>query len=252
MSERSVKIFSPRHRKSNSVRANQPGDVLRCLLLARGPEWVAVDVTTGAVVRSHASGWPVVPTDSSLYLEAYRENTAQGKNRKGPELDVIDIELAADDEPLDPARPEAVMVRDAPQRVGTGRRRATRRVLEELLPANPKRPLLGSLGPSIAYADLDGSKPSVALVEPDRTPTFFYDEGGTWCHFALQGRKHRLGVVDERVLEALRRVRALGESEPNAAVANVIGGTPKYLVVALGAPRQSQAPKLVLSVLPRP
>ena len=46
--------------------ADEPGQVLRCLLLARGPEWVAVDVTSGAFVRSRASGWPVVPTDSSL------------------------------------------------------------------------------------------------------------------------------------------------------------------------------------------
>ena len=65
-----VRLPSRRHRRPGAVRANRPGDVLRCLLLARGPEWVAVDVATGALVRSRASGWPVVATDSSLVAGA--------------------------------------------------------------------------------------------------------------------------------------------------------------------------------------
>ncbi len=41
-----MRLPSGRRRRSGAVRANEPGDVLRCLLLARGPEWVAVDVAT--------------------------------------------------------------------------------------------------------------------------------------------------------------------------------------------------------------
>jgi len=130
---RAVRLPSGRHRRPGAVRANRPGEVLRCVLLARGPEWVIVDVATGALVRSRASGWPVVATDSSLVAGASLDGD-RGKHHIGPELDVVEIELADDDEPSDPARPEAVMVRHAPERVGTPRRRAVRRILHELLP----------------------------------------------------------------------------------------------------------------------
>jgi hypothetical protein len=221
--------------------------VLRCVLLARGPEWVAVDVVTGAVLRSRASGWPVVTADSSL---GRAESNDGGLARAGPELGVVKIELAADDEPADPARPEAVMVQDAPELVGIPRRRAVRRILKELLPADPRRPLLGSLGPSISYEDLDGSRPSVAVVAPDRTPLFGRDANGTWCQFTLGGRKHRLPVTDGRLVEVDGPSR--GGPLSHESVTKAIGGVPRYLVVALGMPHRGQAPKLVLGALPRP
>ncbi|MGO9964126.1 MAG: hypothetical protein ACLPUG_11940 [Acidimicrobiales bacterium] len=248
MRRHAVRLPSHRHRRPGAARTNRPGDVLRCLLLARGPEWVLVDVATGSLVRSRASGWPVVATDSSL--AAPSPGTGRGEHRTGPELDIVDIRLADDDEPPDPARPEAVMVMQAPERVGTPRRRAARRILHELVPADPRRPLLGSLGPSISYVDLDGSRPSVVVVPPDRPPAFSCDATGTWCQFSLGGRKHRLPVVDERLIDA--KDRAPGGTLTNDAVLEAIGGPPRYLVVALGAPHRGQAPKLVLGVLPRP
>jgi hypothetical protein len=210
--------------------------VLRCLLLARGPEWVAVDVASGALVRSGAGGWPLAAGDPGP--------------GPAPELDIVDIELGDDDEPPDPARPEAVTVRHAPQRIGTPRRRAVRRLLQDLLPVDPKRPLLGSLGPSISYEDLDGLRPSLAVVAPDRAPVFASDANTTWCQFGLAGRKHQLPVIDERLVEV--RTGAKGGVLGADAVARAIGGAPRYLVIGLGSPRQGQAPKVVLGVLPRP
>lgn len=250
MARHSVKLPSARHRRPGAARVNSPGGVLRCLLLARGPEWVVVDVATGALVRSRASGWPVVATDSAFARATSSQAKVTGQAHTGPELDVVEIELAADDEPSDPARPEAVMIQKAPQLLGTPKRRAVRRILKELLPADPKRPLLGSLGPSISYEDLDGSRPSVALVAPDRPPVFAWDTRGTWCRFILAGRQHQLPVLDERVVEVDGPSR--GGTLAKEAVEKAVGGTPKYLVVALGAPRQGQSPKLVLGVLPRP
>ena len=114
-----------------------------------------------------------------------------------------------------PFRPEAVMVRRSPLHVGAPRRRAVRRLLQDLLPANSKRPLLGSLGPSISYEDLDGSRPSVALIAPDRAPIFTFDAKGTWCQFSLGGRRHHLGVVDERCSrQAPEREGGRSMSEP--------------------------------------
>jgi len=227
-----------------------PGAVLRCVLLSQGPEWVVVDVATGALVRSRASGWPAASAGATNDNGAGAGSTGGALLEGANALDVVDIELGTDDEPPDPARPEAVMVKDAPLRVGVPRRRAVRRMLKDLLPADPKRPLLGSLGPSIAYEDLDGSRPSVAVVAPDRAPIFVSDATGVSCQFTLGGRKHRLPVLDTRVVQSgpVARASALGTD----AVSRAIGGPPRYLVIGLGAPRRGQAPKLVFSVLPRP
>jgi len=250
MRSRGVKLPPGRRRRPGAVRADRPGAVIRCLLLAGGPEWVAVDVASGALVRSHASRWPTSGVHESLEAPEAPADARAVRPEVAPELDLVDIELAADDEPSDPARPEAVMLRHAPARVGTPRRRAVRRILQELLPVDPKRPLLGSLGPSISFEDLDGSRPSVAVVAPDRAPVFASDAKGTWCQFGLGGRKHQLPVVDARILEA--RTATRGAALGGEAVARAIGGSPRYLVIGLGAPRRGQAPKLVLGVLPRP
>jgi hypothetical protein len=250
MSERGVRLPPRRRRRPGAARADQPGDVLRCLLLARGPEWVAVDVATGALVRSRASGWPAAASDSEPDASPTEGDAHPGRPYPAHALDLVEIELAGDDEPPDPSRPEAVMVRRSPLRVGAPRRRAVRRLLQDLLPANSKRPLLGSLGPSISYEDLDGSRPSVAVIAPDRAPIFTFDAKGTWCQFSLGGRRHHLPVVDERLLEAGTRAR--GGALDVGAVTRAVGGVPKYLIVGLGAPRRGQAPKLVLGVLPRP
>ena len=248
MSRGALRLPARRHRHPGAARANEPGDVLRCLLLAGGPEWVALDLATGALVRSRASGWPVVPADSGLARRAAAEDVP-GLGPL-PELSVVEVELAEDDEPADPARPEAVMIRAAPALVGTLHRRAVRRVLKELLPADSRRPLLGSLGPSISYEDLDGSRPSVTLVAPDRLPAFGRDANGTWCQFTLGGRKHRLPVTDARIATVDGPSR--GGPLAHEAVTRALGGTPRFLVVALGVPRRGQSPKLVLSALPRP
>jgi hypothetical protein len=73
---------------------------------------------------------------------------------------------------------------------------------------------------------------------------------GTWCQFSLGGRKHRLPVVDERLIDAKDGAR--DGALTSDAVVKAVGGVPRYLVVALGAPHRGQAPKLVLGVLPRP
>lgn len=250
MSQRGVRLPPRRRRRPGAVRADQPGDVLRCVLLARGPEWVAVDVATGALVRSRASGWPPAEADSGPDARASEDDEPAGPRYAAQALDLVDIELADDDEPPDPSRPEAVMVRRSPTRVGAPRRRSVRRLVQDLLPANAKRPLLGSLGPSISYEDLDGSRPSVAVIAPDRAPIFTFDAKGTWCQFSLGGRRHHLPVVDERLLDAGTRAR--GGALDLGAVTRAVGGVPKYLIVGLGAPRRGQAPKLVLGVLPRP
>ena len=236
-----VRIDSGRDRRLGLPRAARAGETLRCVLLAMGAHgFVAADTASGALVRSRA------------HEPAWEPDSYENATDHSPPsvFDVVDLELALDDQPPDGSRPEAVALARAPVRVGTAKRRALRRLLSDLLPLDPTRALLGSLGPSIAYEDLDGSSPSVSLVAPDRTPALSAGEGSAYCQFVLGGRQHRLSVLDERVVAATagRRGQLLGAEAVTAA----IGGSPRYLVVALGPPVAGQSPKLVLGVLARP
>lgn len=242
MSPKGVHLPPSRNRRPGMTRPDQPGAVLRCVLLASGcGEWVAVEVQSGALVRSHA------PRRGAVENEASVPDRPLGH---AVPLEVIDIEIGVDDEPPDPSRPEAIAVAGPPNGLGRGRRRAMRSLLASLVPHDASRPLLGSLGPSIAYADLDGTRPSVTVIHPDRAPQFGTEARGSWCQFTLGGRKHRLSVTDERVIAATsgRRGEVLGAD----AVVAALGGPVHYLVVGLGSPVAAQAPKLVLGALPRP
>ena len=269
---RRVRIPGGRTRRPGAVRAHRAGDVLHCLVLARGPEeWVAVDVTTGALVRTHPDALPIgaapaaaartarLPVDEGPpgaassdvggEAEPHLDDGEIRPERLARELELVEVVLAEDAEPPDPARPEAVTLASPPVVLGAPRRRVVRKVLRSLVGGDPKRPLLGTLGPSIAYEDLDGTRPSIAVVVPDRLPMFATDSRGSWCQFTLGGRKHRLTVIDERVVAATsgRRGELLGTDSVTAA----IGGQPRFLVIGLGTPYLGQAPKLVVSVLPR-
>jgi hypothetical protein len=93
--------------------------------------------------------------------------------------------------------------------------------------------LLGTLGPSIAYGDLDGTRPSVVVIAPEVRPRFGTGPTGPWCQFLLGGRRHTLPCA-----------------EGAAPDANATGHGAKLLVVALGAPQRGQVPKVVLGALP--
>jgi hypothetical protein len=120
-----------------------------------------------------------------------------------------------------------------PTLLGEPRRRATRRLLRHLVTRATDRPLLGTLGPSIAYGDLGGTRPSVVIVAPQGRPRFGVGPGGPWCQFLLAGRRHTLPCT--------------AQATPDA---SATGHGSKLLVVALGAPKRGQVPKIVLGTLP--
>jgi hypothetical protein len=143
------------------------------------------------------------------------------------------LTIGTDSEPPDPARPEAVVLAGRPVLLGQTRRRTTRRLLRQLVTKTNDRPLLGTLGPSIAYGDLDGTRPSVAIISPQVQPRFGVGPNGPWCQFLLGGRRHTMPC-----------------SEGATPDASATGHDTKLLVVALGAPRRGQVPKIVLGALP--
>jgi hypothetical protein len=217
-------------------REHKAGGSLECLVLAIGPEeWAAVDLRSGAIVRLHPGGAASFGDD--------------GGDPIAP-LDVVALRLAEDPNPLDPGRPEAVVPLGPPTRRGRLRTRQARRVLRSLVPRTDPRPLLGVIGPSAPYADLEGGRPSVVLVQPDRRPEIVAADGSVWCSFGLSGADERLPVTDARATAAASAIP--GTILSPAGIAAMIGHPVHYLLVALLPPSGGHARKAVIGLLPRP
>jgi hypothetical protein len=213
-------IPASRHFEAGKLRADGPGAVLRCLVLAPGPDWVAADLESGAILRARAAD--VAPdVDAPL-------------TRLGRTLSAVELTLGRDDEPADPGRPEAVPLATQPVRLRRPRRGAVRRLVGHLVTADTRRPLLGTVATSVSYADLDGTVPSVVIVAPDDRPRFGSGADGLWCQFSLGGRGHGLSFPAATSIEDLPR--------PDSA---------RLLVVGFGAPCRGQLPKVVLGALPK-
>ena len=200
-------------------------------------------------MRSRASGWPVVTTDSSL-VAGTTLGAGRGRADTGPELDVVEIELASDDEPTDPARPEAVMVRPRPSASGppsgepcaassTSSSRATRSV--------PFSAPWARRSPIWTWTDPVRRSRSSPQTGRRLSPLTWQARGATSTSAAAST------VSPSSTNASWRQRTAPGTGCLSADdVVAAIGGTPRYLVVALGAPHRGQSPKLVLGVLPRP
>ena len=166
----------------------------------------AVDLASGAVVRTGAERL------EGLDLRPY---------------DVVSVALAADTEPLDPTQPEAVVLAGPPSTV---RRLTSRRADRWLRPLHhPERAhLLGFAGPSIPFWELDGSRPSVALIAT-RAAIGVGEDGQLRCRFLWRTLVHDLPVAVAR-----------GVSLPRAA---------ERVVVALTPPVEGHCYKVVTGLL---
>jgi hypothetical protein len=207
------------------------GAELTLLVLAVGVNsCAAVDLDSGAFVRARTPGL------SSLELEPY---------------DVVSARLALDEEPPDPASPEAVALAGLPRPAGRLKRRKALRYLRPLVaPTGPD--LLGFLGSSIPYWDLSGTAPSLTLVEPERGLQVMakHDVHPVWARFQLARTLHNLPATDPRLQEVLYSSgrQALGGD----ALARALGFHPFYLLVALTQPMDGRCYKTVAAVLPPP
>ena len=167
---------------------------------------VAVDLASGAVIRTGAGQL------AGIDLHPY---------------DVVSARLADGAEPLDPTQPEAVALAEPPTPV---RRLAPRRADRWLRPLlHPERShLLGFAGPSIPFWELDGRRPSVALLDT-QARVAVGDDGLLRCRFLW------LSLVHELPVAAVRET-----SFPNGA---------GRVVVALTPPVEGHCYKVVTGVL---
>jgi len=135
----------------------------------------AVDLASGAVVRTGRDRLDRVA------LRPY---------------DVVGARLAARDELPDPTQPEAVALAEAPRPLRRLTPRRAERWLRPIL--HPEwAHLLGFAGPAIPYWQLDGTRPSVAVV-PARATIGIDDDGRLRCRLLWRTLVHDLPVAVDR------------------------------------------------------
>ena len=135
----------------------------------------AVDLASGAVVRTGSDQL------DGVALRPY---------------DLVSAHLATGSEPLDPTQPEAVALAEAPRPL---RRLTVRRAGRWLRPLHHPEwsHLLGFAGPSIPFWELDGTRPSVAVV-PARGAARIDDGGRLRCRFLWRTLVHDLPMAVSR------------------------------------------------------
>ncbi len=174
-------------------RAERAGVELTLLVLSVSPLGLAaVDLGSGGVVRT---GPDLL---DGLALHPY---------------DVVSARLAAGPVPLDLTQPEAVSLTDVSRPL---RRLTPSRAEQWLHPLlHPEwAHLLGFAGPSVPFWQLDGSRPSVAVVEA-RAAVGIGDDGLLRCRFLWRTLVHDLPVAAGR-----------GTPVPRQAARLVLGLTP--------------------------
>ena len=208
------------------------GSTLHLLVLSSTLEdTTVVDLATRTVLRVRVP-WP----------EGYEPDIST--------FDVVEVTLADDPERDDLAQPEATTVADLPRHVGTLRGRHVRKLLRRMV-ATPDGPLLGFPGASAPYWEFRGFRPSVALIEPTRSPQLIRRsaDASTWVRFGWDREDVWLPVEDRhaaRALDAARRERLSGKS-----LASALGFEPQYLLVTVSPPRDGHCYKVCAAVLPR-
>ena len=158
-------------------------------------------------------------------------------------FDVVEVTLADDPERDDLAQPEATTVADLPRHVGTLRGRHVRKLLRRMV-ATPEGPLLGFPGASAPYWEFRGFRPSVAIIEPTRSPQLIRRsaDGSTWVRFGWDREDVWLPVEDRhaaRALDAARRERLSGKS-----LATALGFEPQYCWSRSARPRDGHCYKV--------
>lgn len=203
------------------------GDAIALLVLAPGyRSCVGVDLDSGAMVRAHH------PPRQRGLLRPFV--VAEGVVRD-PRFDR-------------PEQPESVDLAGALQPIGHLRGWRADRYLRPLL--HPKhRPILDLQGPSIHWWQLEGDRPSVALVAPESEPVVHVDGRGVRVRFAWNGSTQDLPLEDPRVLSRLDWTPPSPLRGPQ--LLDLLGFVPERLVVAMSRPIQGLCHKVVAGLLPR-
>ena len=176
-------------------RRSEPGTDLQLLVLAATADGcIAIDTESGALVRASYA----LPEGIELELQPAC-------------FDVVTASIAPRDDPdLEPTLPEAVELSGPPHRIGRLSRRKADRLLRPLVHP-PREPLLGIVGPEVAFWELRGNRPTVAVVEPERPPAVVRRGPGSGlrCRFQWRGTGQELPLMAPPITPARRLLVAL-------------------------------------------
>jgi hypothetical protein len=201
------------------------------MLATRAGECLGIDLASGAFVR-------VVGMDAHLAPRpgAYR---------------AAEITIGRNNDPFDPTRPELVVASGATRMLGEVTGRRVRRLFSELEARDHLgATVVSSRGPSIAYVDLDGTTPSVAMIRA-KTAELEVTTAGEQVMLGVTfgGVRQRLPVVDERVVHVSER--AAPRPLTGARLVRELGYEPSHVLVGLDDVRDGHVRKVVFSLLAR-
>lgn len=228
-------LHAARRVVAGTERSHEPGTTLDCLLCAPGADWVAIDIKTGALVRS-----------------------AQGAGETPGVLDgepgsAVCLHLAPSEEPWDPSRPEAVALSDA-TRGRAPTTRARRRLLSAAARSDDAGGVLGSIGQSLPFVELTGTRPSVVLVRPSAGRVRLVGDDETAAHFLLGERLYSFplgeGALSWIRSGALSTVSGTGRRGAEKRGPGIEPTDPVVVVVGFDRPSRGQVRKIVLGMVP--
>ena len=207
-----------------------PNDAVGFINLGRlGDELIAINAETGRINRIETGD-----LESTMRLGAFTPITMSGLNRHHL---------------VDQGRPELIGGGSLSRTGASPRRRRLRALLEQNC-VNENAPLLGSSGPSIAYAQLDGNRPSVALVKLSKRLAFERNQRSNRLSATFPFHNHLVSfpLLDARALATFpseeTRIERLRDLEVH------LGFRPGYLLLALAKVHSGYCKKVVVAVLP--
>jgi hypothetical protein len=174
-------------------RSSVPGTTLELLVLSPGIDGcIGVDMQSGALVR--AAYPPSLIEDPPTFMPGL--------------FDILAASIADPEDDLEPTLPESVELAELPRPIGRLSRRKADRLLRPLVHP-PREPLLGIPGPAVAFWELRGNRPTVAVVEPEQPPAVVRRPQGNRCRFLWRGMGQDLPLVAPPASPARRLLVAL-------------------------------------------
>lgn len=239
------RIRIPRHFSPGNEIDATPGNLLEVAVLGVDRrELFGVDLASGAFVRA-----PVIR--SGLSPAAGEEDLDQEEILNARIGAVVRI-VAGEGEPIDAGRPEVVWPGAPVELDHALRNQPLRRLLRAV--ATPERPrglILGSRAPSLSYADLDPTSPSMMLVKIVPSGASLIAGHGREPRLTLRwaGLEQSLPIHDQRATTAARahEGRPLGRD----AMTRALGFKPGFALIAFAPVEKGYVRKVVISLLRR-
>ncbi len=233
-SQRAVKLARVGRRRIKALVKAAPGLELAALLASGDDGIIGIDLKRNDLIR-------IRPQPGTTQL------TTQASIQP---FDILVAQRSRVVEPEDPAMPEAFTATIDAEPAGRLSGGVARSLLSDLSVACA-HDVLGFPGWSLPYWQLDGMRPSIALVVPKDGPVLCRrDKGSTWVRFRGDGGELMLPAAGSDLIAALES--SDGDTLGGKPLAQALGFRPHFMLIALSSPRDGHCYKTVAALLPKP